>query len=505
MSKENKNKKKKIKAILIAIVSLIVVLSMILVVIFTALLKDKNRSNHTGSEITYSEIIKKNYINGFRGISTSGEFSFSLDNSDINELLSVGVKEKNDRYIENIYYESKDEHHYFYVDLTHVLVKSRVVVDTVKSPLFEDGETHLIINRCTIGKADALAYLQKKGYLTSDWINDYFTKCHLPISYNQDTLSFVIKAPTFINDFPSSKLGDTLFSLVKDYKDSFIKENSSLFGFNVDFTKLGADDEFTEVDTSSELSLYQNIKDGCESVDFTMMTIGESKVGYSLKENELDILVNKVIGTSFKEEIKSEYTSNKVYFDLKGVKTSIEEVDNIKIKLYYSVNDYLIKVDEELEFLDLSTTSKFNSLFEAKPTLNIKDYTFMGKENKYVSFFINDLCLLLKNLETFDSNIFIFEENTNHLYVDSNNMNSEFSSPSLRNSKKSVAINTANKSLDFTLTKKVWSKKDILLSFIINEYHIWGSLIQLGCHFVDLLILVDQFFCEAYSLSPPQG
>ena len=455
MPKENKNKKKKIKAILVAIVSLIVVLSMILVVIFTALLKDKNRSNHTSSEIAYSEIIKKNYINGFRGISTSGEFSFSLDSSDINELLSIGVKEKNDRYIENIYYESKDEHHYFYVDLTHVLVKSRVVIDTIKSPLFEDGETHLAIKRCTIGKIDALSYLQKKGYLTSDWINDYFNKCHLPISYNQDTLSFVIKAPTFIDDFPSSKLGDTLFSLIKESKDSFIRENSSLFGFNVEFTKLGTDDEFTEVDTSSELSLYQNIKDGCESVDFTMMSIGESKVGYSLKENELDKLVNKVISSSYKEEIKSEYTSNKVYFDLKGVKTSLDQTSKIKIKLYYSVNDYLIRVDEELEFLDLSTTSKFNSLLEAKYTLKVKDYTFTGKENKYVSFFINDLCLLLKSLESLQSNIFIFEETTSSIYVDSKSMNSEFSTPSLRNSKKSVVINIVNKSIDFTLTKTV--------------------------------------------------
>lgn len=451
----DKRKKKKLKAIFIAIISFLVALSLLLTFIFTSLVKDKSRSSHVDTGISYSEIIRKNFINGFKDTYKDGQFSFSLENEDINELLSNGLKKINDKHIQNIYYETKDDHHYFYVDLTKVVIKARVVIDLVKSPTFLDGNSYLVINRCSIGKVDAINYLQKKGYLTSNWINEYFKKCELPISYNEDTLSFVINASTFIDYFPSTKLGDILFSLVKEKRSKFILENSSLFGFNVDFTSLATLDEFSNIDTSSEPLIYDSIKSGCESIDLSMMCVDESRVGYSLSTSNLDILLNKVIGNSKLEEVNSLYTSNKVYFDLKGISTSLEESEKIKIKLYYSLNGYLIRVDEELAFLDVSNASKFKGVLEARYTLKINEYTFTSKEDKYVTYFINELCSLLLDVSSLQSNIFNFDTSLNSLYIDSQDMNKEFSDPSLKYSLKSIKVNIETKSIDFMITKTV--------------------------------------------------
>ena len=162
-----------------------------------------------------------------------------------------------------------------------------------------------------------------------------------------------------------------------------------------------------------------------------------------------------MIGNKKLEEVNSLYTSNKVYFDLKGISTSLIESEKIKIILYYSLNGYLIRVDEELAFLDACNASKFNGVLEARYTLNINEYTFTSKEDKYVTYFINELCSLLSDISTLQSNIFSFDASLSSLYIDSQDMNKEFSNPSLKYSLKSIKVNIENKSIDFMITKTV--------------------------------------------------
>ena len=444
-------KKKKLKAILIIIASFIVVVGITLTIVIASLYKDKNRSNYSKTDITYNYIIKKNYVRGFNSTALDGNFSFSLPNEDINELLSHGVKQLNDKYIENIYYDFKEDHHYFYVDLTKTLVKTRVVIDTVKSPLFEDGETYLVINRCTMGKVDAFNKLKKKGYLTSKWIDDFFNKCKLPVTYNEETLSFLVKPISLIDSFPSTSISDTFFSLFKENSRTLINSNNSLFGFNASFSKLVTDSDFSDIDTSTVPNLYNEIKSACEALNPGMYDFGDTMHAYSLSEDNLNKLLNKAIPETLEEQVKD--GTNFVCFSLKGIKAQIATSDKINFNLYYSINGYLIRVDTELGFFDMSNTAKFNSLLEEKFTFKIKDFSFQTKQNKYVSFFINQLSSVLNNLAVLQSEIFAFNEEGFALYLDSKEMVDEFSNLSLKDSLKDVVINTVDKTIEFNVIK----------------------------------------------------
>ena len=182
-----------------------------------------------------------------------------------------------------------------------------------------------------------------------------------------------------------------------------------------------------------------------------MYDFGDTMHTYSLSENNLNKLLNKAIPEILEEQVKD--GTNYVCFSLKGIKAQIATSDKINFNLYYSINGYLIRVDTELGFFDMSNTAKFNSLLEEKFTFKIKDFSFQTKQNKYVSFFINQLSSVLKNLTVLQSKIFTFNEEGFALYLDSKEMVDEFSNPSLRDSLKDVVINTVDKTIEFNVIK----------------------------------------------------
>ena len=164
MSKDkDKNKKhKKLKiALLVGSIFLLITLVVLLIIIIN-LVKDNNRSTYVRRNIDSSEIIKKNYIDGFNSTSSTGKFSYILPEEDINELLAIGNDSLNDKHIESIYY-SVDESgiRYFYVDLTKVVIKTCVVISAIPS-ITDSSTVSLSIHSVTIGKINALSYLKNQ-------------------------------------------------------------------------------------------------------------------------------------------------------------------------------------------------------------------------------------------------------------------------------------------------------------------------------------------------------
>ena len=145
-------------------------------------LHDSNRNAYETKCYESSEIIKKNYIDGFSKTSSTGEFNFYLPKDDINELLSKSVEKLNDKYIESIYYDIGEEnHHYFYFDLKVPLIKTRVVLDTVSVEDPANNCYYLSIQNCTIGKMNAFGFLSKKGYISQEFFGKIGEYSNLPI------------------------------------------------------------------------------------------------------------------------------------------------------------------------------------------------------------------------------------------------------------------------------------------------------------------------------------
>lgn len=180
-------KKKKAKKIILIVMTVLFVLTIAGIIFIYVKFHDGNRNKYEAKGYESSEIIKKNYIDGFSKTSSIGEFNFYLPKDDINELLSKSVVKLNDKYIESIYYDVGEEnHHYFYFDLKVPLIKTRVVVDTISVADPASNSYYLAIQNCTIGKMSAFGYLSKKGYFSQEFIGKIAEYSNLPISYVEE-------------------------------------------------------------------------------------------------------------------------------------------------------------------------------------------------------------------------------------------------------------------------------------------------------------------------------
>lgn len=433
---ENKNRfLKRFKIYMLLSAALLVAILATLLILITTRFKDNNRSSYQNRNLSYTEIVKKNYINGFENTKNTGKFSYILPNEDINELLSLGLKSLNDKHIKNIYFDTDQNGlRYFFVDLAKVGVKTRVVISTV--PSVKDTNTiKLSIASVSMGKVNALTLLQKRGYLSNDYINPYFKACHLPISFDQDNLSFEVKPYDWIKIFPTSAIGDYLFSTSKSIENAY-SFNSNVFGFNLDISKLSSGKEFTNVDTSHVPNIYDEVKEGCIS-QFPSMSDGETKRIYSFSEEDL----NKHIKSSFVSEIDEEITSTlintKVGFKLVGANVHIDKIDELTLTLFFSINGYLLDVDTTLTYVS-SPLVYFGAYFQkhaiSSPMINAALSNVLSKlTDKYSYFDYTASEMLYLNLESLNEDIDI--EDT------------------IKYSQKSVELNHSDKTIDFKLTK----------------------------------------------------
>ena len=436
MDKENKNKKhKKIKVMVTLLVITLLTLILTFISLMFYLLKDSNRSHYKNRDIEYSEIIKKNYIDGFVNSKNTKEFSYILPKDDINELLSIGVSSLNDKHIENIYYDVDESNvNYFYVDLSNTLIKTRVKITTI--PSIKDSYTSsLSIYSVTIGKVNAFNYLKNKGYLTSSYLNEYFKNCHLPITYDEINHAFEITPLSFINEFPNSLIGNKLFSKAKTIKNSFTL--NGVFGFNLDLSSLNdSNTEYKDINDSSIPNIHDELLEACE-VNYPLMSEGETKTVYSVNEETMNKLVKSSFESTYKEETVSSLTKNKLVYNIKGVNTYLNNIDKIAFKIFIDINGYLIDKDISIRYVSSSPYSFKGDLIS------------IDSDSLFINEGFEDILQSLSNEYDFIS----YKSSNKLLSINFENMNNEFSDPDIKYSSKLIEINPATKAIDFKLTK----------------------------------------------------
>ncbi len=450
---EKWDRKKKVKFLITLSACFSLLAITVLLVIWSILLTDKTRGTYVRSETEYSEIINKNYIKGFESISESGEFSFRFREDEINDLLMDGVKTINDKHIEKIYYEKGNNNFYiFYVDLKKIPVKTRVVLTTYVGD-WDDNSVTLKIYTAKIGKVEASKYLVRKGYLTEKFLNKYFESCHLPISYNEQSKAFVIKATDYISMFPKGNFANLLWNEVLASPTSY-KINPTTLGINVSFSKLRTESELTKKTFENALpNFYQELKDELEAVDFSTMSVGESKTAYSISLDEFDhLLMNNMPVT--KEEVESNLLSSKATFELVGTSTTLKAGDKLDIAYLYSLNGYLLDIHQEVEFYDYST-NYFEATFEIKKPITFNSKSHSESNDEYQKYFNSIFKGIFENIQENPSNLLGFNESNNSLVIDLETMNDSHSSSTLRNAWKSIVLDSTNKAINFSVQKTV--------------------------------------------------
>jgi hypothetical protein len=325
-------------------------------------------------------------------------------------------------------------------------VKTRIAITTYVSD-YDNEKVSLKIYTANIGKVEASKYLTKKGYLTENFLNKYFEACHLPITYNESSKTFEIKASSYISMFPKGDFANLLWNEVLETPDAYLM-NPTTLGLNVNFKAFRTCPNVTKKTFENEVpNFYQELKDELEAIDFSSMALGESKVAYSISLDEFDHLLEESLPVT-KEEVSSTLLSSKATFELVGSNTTIKNDGGLDIAYLYSLNGYLLDVHQDVYF-DNYSTSCFNAEFFVTNSI-----TFANKTSeKYKTYFYPIFEEIYKKVQEKASNLFNYNQIGKSLEIDLESMNDSHTDSNLKNSFKRVALDSTNKSINFVVQK----------------------------------------------------
>lgn len=453
--------RKRIKFFIALSVSLCLFLAALLLVIWSILLTDRTRSTHVRSEYTQQEIFDKNYIKGFEHITEDGKFTYSLREDEINDLLYDGVQVINDRHIENIYYErGSDNTHTFYVDLKKTFFKTRVVITTTAEGGEEGmGFLSLNIKSAKMGKIDVTRYLERKGYLTDDFVMKYSTACGLPALYSDGKeipnethpKAFAIPTNVVMNNFPKTDTTSLIWDEIKE--NNFYSMNTKTLGFSADFSKLRTKQNISAKTFSISLpNFYDDLKEHLEAIDIAGMSTGEKTKAYEISLNDFDQFLTSCIPINLKEEVSTTAISTKATFNLVGTNTTITSEGKLDVAFLYSLNGYLVDIHQIIKMVDVSY-NYFDISFEIKKPITFNNVTRTISNDKYLTHFNSMFEKVYKNIPENQSNFISYLNYS--LRISLNEMNNSHSNSYLRNSWKSVEINPSTNTIDFIVEKTV--------------------------------------------------
>ncbi len=412
-TKEKKGFFKRFGKLILILSGSIVTLVIVTAVVVVILLSDKTRFNgKIGSDDTV-EVIKKNYIEGFKDTNTTGKFTFQIPEEDINSVLNKASKSINNKYVEQIYYGRGDKnHHYFYIDLNLPVITSRVVIDTVAKAT-DDLEIKLSIEKITLGKINAYNFIKDKGILTSSLFDGFFKSSNVPITFNEKNNTFTVKPLGFIDNFPKvSTISTTFFKLAKEIGSPVIKIEPSILGFTLDFSKFRSSSSLTEHDYSGEdiPNFFDELDVSLENAP-SVLVDSDPKAIFSISENDFNIAFSKSIPSAMKEVVTSKLTKNKVTNSLVNIQTNFIDDEDMTLSLVYSFNGYLVDAVVPLTFVN---TYEFEAYFEFQYDIKVGKYLQEDIENEYVQFFINNLGAALGAYGATSS---LFEFDTDALFI----------------------------------------------------------------------------------------
>lgn len=356
---EKKEKKRfltKKKVIVFSLTLLLLVLALILALIYF-LRNDNNRSTYQNSDVSTEEVIKKKYIDAFKNTKNNGKFTYILTDDDINQMLSAADLPNK---FEAVYYSSSSNISTFYIDLKQTsFFKTRLVINTEVTA--NDDMTYKVkITSLTSGKLEALNYYKKHGIFTSENLSKIIQSSALPMTYLEEENSFLIEPLKFIDRFPSSNMGNIINDLMKE-NQNYVALNSSLFGFDFDFSFIKSE----PISEHENKNIREELLDQINSLNESSFGVKNEIEIYNISTKDFKNLCKSPI-SSYKEEIFSSQTQDKICFDIVGIDYSFKDAQTGQFKVVLSLNGCLVSLS-----IDTSISVSSNSLQfvnEIKPT-----------------------------------------------------------------------------------------------------------------------------------------
>lgn len=336
--KDSKKKNKVLKIISITLCGLIVLFLLLLLTNYIVT-HDNNRSNIENKNLNNTEIIKKNYIDGYKNIQEDGFFTFKMSEEDINQMLSNSMKEINDDRVSAIYYEKGEEdHHYFYADLKPHLFKTRVALDTVSYVDNVNKVVELQVIDAKLGKFPILNKIKNNGYLTNDFVSKVSEKANLPISFNDETNTFKVEPLKFVNYFETGELSKLLLNEVFSNKDNI--RVSSLMNMRVDFSSLRSMKHKPSRTQGTLVNPLERVSSVITDGLIDSMSPGDSETTLALTSEEYSDYFKSELKDK-KETYSSSLTSNTLEFYIKDIE-AVLSVNQIKYMFNISINGYMV-------------------------------------------------------------------------------------------------------------------------------------------------------------------
>ncbi len=349
--KENHPFKHKLKVLLTLFLCLTVVLLTAVYITYLVTHKDTNRNPNTYNENSNVSLIEKNMIDAFSNTKDTGKFSFSLSDSDINQMIkNVSDHVLNDK-CQSMYYESKDGHHYFYIDLKPKLfVTTRVVIDTSIVGVTNINEVVLQINKVSMGK---LPYIKQANYLNEDFFNKLSEYSLLPIKYSKSTKTIITYPYKLMEYFPSGEYMDILKELIDTKPEVLKATGDSLFGFNIDFSSFRSNNHKSPERSEEVIDLKERVESSITEDFLDSIPSGESKVACSFTLGELNRLIYTSINVLDKEIHEHSLTENKCILGITDVFGYVES-GNFIYRVVFSINGYEIDFDIKSEIYEFN-------------------------------------------------------------------------------------------------------------------------------------------------------
>ena len=357
--KENHPIKHKLKKWLTFYLCLVMVLLTAVYITYLLTHKDTNRDTNTYNENSNVSLIEKNMIDAFSNTKDTGKFSFTLSDQDINQMLKNASNNVLPSNAESIYYESKDNHHYFYIDLKpKLLVSTRVVIDTSITGVTNINEVVLQINNVSMGK---LPYINKASYLNEDFFNNISKYSLLPIKYSRSTKTIITYPYKLMEYFPTGEYMDILKELIDAKPEVIRSTGTSLFGFNIDFSSFRSANNRTPERSEEVIDLKERVESSITEEFLDSIPSGDSKKACYFSLGELNRLIYNNIHVLKSKTYKHTLTENKCVLGIVDVYGFIDSGE-FAYKVILSINGYEIDFDIKSQITE-STTSLILKIF----------------------------------------------------------------------------------------------------------------------------------------------
>lgn len=440
--------KYKLKLLLKILLCLLMVLLVSIYVLYIVSHKDNNRDPNTYNNVTSTELIEKNMVDAFKDTKNIGLISFDIPESDINQMLFNASTHILSSDVISMYYESKDEHHYFCFDLTpRLLVNTRVVIDTVIEGYTEDYDVVLGISNVSMGK---LPYLNKEKFLNQSFFDNLAKFSNLPIRYNVDAKKIITSPLKLYEYFPSGELFDVVKEMVELKKSILTPSNNSLFGFNIDlssFRKVGNRYNHSE---SEVIDLEDRLTSVVNEEYFNGFEVGESKVACSFSLEEYNSLIKSALPELFESKFQSELSSSASYIKIKDVYTSLM-VDEIIYTFVVDINGYEVDFDITTLGCDSGVGFTFYSFIDLKASSGGVTFDRYSECYSWFSSYLLDAFTLLD--ETYE--FFNYQDTNLLVYLDFAYIIDQIDASTFRFAFELVLNNITNSSFDFVVTRLI--------------------------------------------------